>query len=461
MLSESMPATDVMICNLNPTASGPSNVHNGDHSVEWFHGKVTNVTVCEGCTATDKAYWMSMRHKVKSTIGYFEYLGKAKVNNISHSQKSFIVDCKALMLAGVVKEYFPCDQYYTIHEVITQYLFKCFVLRPTELALAHSIYGSSVVLYLDNFDFEWHKYFSYSSDFLQRKGVLLNIISPGHPPLGARKSMFFPPGTFTEIKLAYELRTRMGSPYGSCNTDGSVAHLYRNKTWAQQQVLYDEQSCVSLCFQQKLINACGCIDTFSTIHMDDTELLGYPYCSDVAMSADAFKVSRQCMQQNALSLVKQCGPLCPQVCQNAFYDVVSSNSIWPIDPIPEQFYAEYIRGRPYEFRFNRELFNDSNMYNMYGKESEGTYLVRNNFMRIDTYFSENIIIDLKDEVKITMTGLISQLGGTLNLWSGITVILIVEFLDFFIKFVTNCKMVKSNKETLVIDLTKQGITNDE
>ncbi len=35
--------------------------------------------------------------------------------------------------------------------------------------------------------------------------------------------------------------------------------------------------------------------------------------------------------------MKQCGPQCPQVCQIAFYNVVSSTSIWPIDPIPEQF----------------------------------------------------------------------------------------------------------------------------
>ncbi len=108
--------------------------------------------------------------------------------------------------------------------------------------------------------------------------------------------MFFQPGTFTNIKMAYALRTCLGSPYGNCNSHGSGQHLYHNKTWAGQQVVYDEQSCTCVCFQKGLLKACGCIDTFSAILMDETEDLGYPYCSNIGVGAKAFQASFMCLQ---------------------------------------------------------------------------------------------------------------------------------------------------------------------
>ncbi len=54
-----------------------------------------------------------------------------------------------------------------------------------------------------------------------------------------------------------------------------------------------------------------------------------------------------------------------------------------------------------------------------------------------------MIIDMKDEVKITTTALISHLGGTLNLWSGITMILIVELVELMVRCITT--MMRSDK----------------
>ncbi len=50
MLSEAMPATDVMICNLNPTASQSAGGLGEEDSVGRFHHKVIKATTCEGCT---------------------------------------------------------------------------------------------------------------------------------------------------------------------------------------------------------------------------------------------------------------------------------------------------------------------------------------------------------------------------------------------------------------------------
>ncbi len=450
MAHGSIPPTEVMICNLNPIASNSNRVVDDEHSLESFITKVINITVCDGCSDTDYTYWMGIRRKLRSTIGYFEYLGKTKIGRLGQSQESFIVDCKAMRVSGVEKDYFPCHSYVTIHEVITQYLFKCFLLRFTNKAFTAPIYGISVVLYLDNYDLEWHKYFSYSSDFLQRKGVMVDILSPGDPPLGSRRSMFFPPGTFTDIRMYYERRTRLGPPYGDCCSEVSK-DLYVNKTWAGHAVNYSEQSCVSLCVEKLLLQTCGCIDAYGIIIMDHTETLGYPYCGDVKLGAVVFKAFLQCVKQNIRSLSAQCSKQCPRRCYGTYHHAVTSSSRWPIDPIPQQFYQQYIAGKPYEFRFNRELFNDSNMANRYGILDTATYQVTSNFLRIDSYFSENEILDMKDEVKITWAALLSQLGGTLNLWSGITVIVIVELLELIITCVTT--MFTSFRHAQVEDIT--------
>ena len=42
-----------------------------------------------------------------------------------------------------------------------------------------------------------------------------------------------------------------------------------------------------------------------------------------------------------------------------------------------------------------------------------------------------MVHEYKDTPKLTLSAFVSQLGAALNLWAGITVVVVVEFIEFF------------------------------
>ena len=59
--------------------------------------------------------------------------------------------------------------------------------------------------------------------------------------------------------------------------------------------------------------------------------------------------------------------------------------------------------------------------------------IENNFAMVYVYVQDKFYSYIKDEVEMKIGSLISLLGGALNLWSGITMLVFVETLDFFIR----------------------------
>ncbi len=60
-------------------------------------------------------------------------------------------------------------------------------------------------------------------------------------------------------------------------------------------------------------------------------------------------------------------------------------------------------------------------------------MVEDNFAKIDISLGSNIMRRYEDTVKITNSSFMASLGGALNLWSGITVVIILEFVDWLIR----------------------------
>ena len=103
----------------------------------------------------------------------------------------------------------------------------------------------------------------------------------------------------------------------------------------------------------------------------------------------------------------------------------SSQAAWPAHTIHQNFYDLYIANRSYEKHY-RVLFENSN-------DSHGNRelfdKVTKHFLVVEMYMERLAALDIKDKPKFTPTSLMSHLGGALNLWAGITVVVLIEAIE--------------------------------
>ena len=123
-----------------------------------------------------------------------------------------------------------------------------------------------------------------------------------------------------------------------------------------------------------------------------------------------------------------------------------SYSEWPSDFFFGNFYDTYITGRPYEQRYAK-LRNMSPANTAAADLLEAERLIKQNFLTVNILTQENML-EYKDDPKLTLPAFVSQLGGALNLWAGITVVVIVELIEFF------CEVVCDGKKRYKVDEEK-------
>ena len=56
-------------------------------------------------------------------------------------------------------------------------------------------------------------------------------------------------------------------------------------------------------------------------------------------------------------------------------------------------------------------------------------------MAVHVYVETTAALDIKDKPQLTATSFLSQLSGALNLWAGITVVIVIEIIEFWYEVV--------------------------
>ena len=117
-----------------------------------------------------------------------------------------------------------------------------------------------------------------------------------------------------------------------------------------------------------------------------------------------------------------------------------SSMAWPDINHELAFYNSFIKGRGFEHRFNKtyepivDMVDTSNMSSTEDIERikdalKETNLIEDNFLKVHVIWHQYIFPSFVDEPKFTMAGILAQLGATLNLYAGITLILLFEILE--------------------------------
>ncbi|XP_043823791.1 amiloride-sensitive sodium channel subunit alpha [Dromiciops gliroides] len=198
------------------------------------------------------------------------------------------------------------------------------------------------------------------------------------------------PGVETSISMTKETLDRLGGDYGDCTKNGSsdvkVKNFYSSK--------YTQQVCIHSCFQENMIENCGCA-YISYPKPDDVEFCDYKKHTDWGYCY--YKLQDAFASDNLGCFTK-----CRKPCLVTSYELSAGYSRWPS-----------ATSRDWVF----QMLSIQNNYTISSKSGVA---------KLNIFFKELNYKTNSESPSVTMVTLLSNLGSQWSLWFGSSVLSVVE-----------------------------------
>lgn len=495
-----LPFPSVTICNLQPLNSGAT----AKLAMERYQQKLKELVVNSDMDVFDPMRTMS---------GFFQNTKRAVIRNISHSRDSIIRDCSYKFYHGNEILTRVCNRSTMTHFPHPSY-FNCYTINPNvqeHLDDAKSgkdglfIRTLLLTVYLD--DFAYPFFFNDFEPLAMRHGIRLVIHPPTTYPDIENQAHEVMPGTFASFQVHTHRWHFQEPPYGNCSL--GAQHTLKvadpdNK--ATLRYAYDQNTCNQLCLQRTIIERCSCLDPHLPIPLnysvndesynmdigfrrrkravmmktpaDEKCYYVVPYClkwkdaEDRMDSINLFYNRWRCWSRHKSRLAlhragntcKRTDISCTATCNHTEYRVIPTFSSWPHESFYEVVHKKWIKPVPsiakhftdFDAIFERIHQNNSLGYELLQNNDR----IRRNFIRIRVT-RKDAAVKTSHSIPVYPLGrLLSSVGGTVNLWSGITMIAFIEFLELFILllkivFESICQR-NDDKESCVVLLDKSS-----
>ncbi|CAH1777675.1 unnamed protein product [Owenia fusiformis] len=452
----------VTLCSLQPlTLSGMLNLQENplppDHPTSILLYVMLNfkIIIDKNIGGLGKRYQRQLSRIVSNQFIY-ENSDEKNTEGFIHDLRSFLLGCKynsktcdleKLFITYQDGQFFNCFTFNS--ELLVP---KAFIVEKTDPSS-----GLSLVIFVDALSSAPAHYTIYNPDdpTSGKMGVRAIIHSPGTRPMPFEKGFDIPTGFSTSVALQGSIRNLMSEPHGNCTTETLIPGT--NYT-------YSSDTCVQECKQEKLIKECGCKSSLLTASADKPHV---PYCGmfnmtnilrqmhyptddeDITMAVR--DLERIECEGNILRLfaypaeINKCA--CKEACSSMKYTKTISQSVWPNDNNQNIFYETYVNVTDHTLRPNI-LFKQQNITEIINND-----LIHKNFLRLNIYF-ESLQVETTSEVEdYPLSQLISDIGGNMGFYVGISVITLLEFLSltgtvllyFFKDRLASCGQSKTTK----------------
>lgn len=242
------------------------------------------------------------------------------------------------------------------------------------------------------------------------------------------------PGYALTMQFDQTLINRLSEPYSSCVSstsplDPSDPHSYP----------YSFHACKSLCRQQQFMDMCGCAVTFEEYLWSKLAAVNNTFCPGNIMQ-DTNENILQVLNGSLCEYVSQdfvsmsvCD--CPNPCSSSISPAYMVTTKWPDASDHLAFYQKYIApnkniyGNKFD-AYQRLLDRQVNLTtNQILSQVDEIGLISKNFLQVELEFVSEYVPLRTDNPVITWDTLFGNIGGTLNLWMGITVLFAAELLE--------------------------------
>ncbi|NXN31122.1 SCNNB protein, partial [Nycticryphes semicollaris] len=207
-------------------------------------------------------------------------------------------------------------------------------------------------------------------------------------------------GTETSIGVLVDELERMGYPYSDCTMNGSdvpVTNLY-----SQYNTSYSIQACLRSCFQNHMIEICGCGHYMFPLPN------GVNYCNNEDNPGWAYCYSSL---RSSIRHRQICIDSCKETCNDTQYKMTISMADWPSEASEDWIF--------HILSYERDM-------------STNVTLDRNGIIKLNIYFQEYNYRTISESAATTIVWLLSSLGGQFGFWMGGSVLCLIEFGEIII-----------------------------
>ena len=194
--------------------------------------------------------------------------------------------------------------------------------------------------------------------------------------------------------------------------------------------------------QKAVLDECNCIKAQFLVLPIEYSLNKLHFCGSANFNGTRVKNETTCVNSMKWKLIKlfetTIKHTCNMPCNETYYTMTVSSSPWPIEPLQLSFYEDFIKNKSYakHFAAYEEIYTEfQNTFdgNKAMADLEKHSLIEKNFAKI-----EIVLPEINEELysityQTTLSSLIASVGGSLNLLSGISAIILIEVLDLIIK----------------------------
>ena len=280
----------------------------------------------------------------------------------------------------------------------------------------------------------------------------------GNDTIYDKQTESFPvgPGWNTDVQVRPVSHYRLGPPHGNCTTIPEIDIHDRQGN----QKSFAFQSCTRACLAGMVVEDCGCTIPDYLEQPWETRPPGILNCnSRINVTLDELLNRTACQKNIQKTRVLDCLDHCSFPCREVEFQRDLLPTRWPARSSPLSFYDVMIYGRPYQEHFDvyktiKFLAANQSTRAQALELLDKTTLIQDNFAKIDVFLASLTVFTMIDSAKMSVTDLFSSLGGTLNLYSGITFVVIIELIELFYMIIFRCQEKKKAKQKNKVHVIK-------
>ncbi|KAL5017299.1 hypothetical protein ScPMuIL_006888 [Solemya velum] len=297
---------------------------------------------------------------------------------------------------------------------------NCYTLDSAKLVAKASgpRNGLIMILYMENHE--------YLDGITTGYGARVVIHDRNTLPFPADEGIYVSTNMETHIGLKLVELSRMGQPHGTCE-EGTAFKTKYNMT-------YSRQGCLSLCLQEKVLAQCGC---YQKAWEEINRMLERGKKKPCKSQSELICMERALHEKTCT---------CPNPCKEEEYIQTVSSRQWPTEA-----YAELLRHTICSSH-SAKCKNISKYTDDRGLSS--------NFLKLAIYFKDLNHETVEEEEEISVSQFLSDVGGALGLWIGLSVLSIFEVFQFFVELIEftiwKCGNKSSDKDRHFVQRERQA-----
>ncbi|XP_069137183.1 amiloride-sensitive sodium channel subunit beta-2-like [Argopecten irradians] len=227
-------------------------------------------------------------------------------------------------------------------------------------------------------------------------GLRVHVHERGSYPIPDDDGFYIAPGFLTSVGLQEIRITRLPPPHAGCAEKGVKTDYYREKF----DTIYTKQPCLKSCYQDNVMDVCKCA-------------VPYYIIPEGAITCDVSNDTVTDCLGDSMCNMAICGDKCPDPCSEKKYQSYISMAAWPSNQYSQSLDSRLMKSSV-DFMEEDKLRSRSN-----------------NVAKMEMFFKELVYEKIEQQKGYESQNLISDIGGQLGLWLGLSAITIGELVEFF------------------------------